>query len=150
MALRPHLSRPNAMPPCGGAPTSRASNKKPNLARAASGLIPMSWNIFCCTSLLCILRLPPAADMQELRLLRCRVMLLLLISSRRLDIALATLRFCQYCTSNFVAVVDQVVRERSRLHGTDFALEVVLRRRSKGVVHGLDQNILILALRNQA
>lgn len=37
-------SRPKAMPPCGGAPYSKQSNKYPNLFCASSGLSPMISN----------------------------------------------------------------------------------------------------------
>src|SRR5580693_5743566 len=39
-------SNPKAMPPCGGAPYSKAPNRKPNLCCASSLLMPKAANIF--------------------------------------------------------------------------------------------------------
>src|SRR5690348_13776405 len=43
-------SRPSAMPPCGGAPYSSASSRKPKRRRASSSLKPRAANTFVCTS----------------------------------------------------------------------------------------------------
>src|ERR1700722_4228491 len=43
-------SKPKAIPPCGGAPYSKAPNRKPNLCKASSGVIPSAANIFSCNS----------------------------------------------------------------------------------------------------
>nr|AFK40905.1 unknown [Medicago truncatula] len=45
-----NLSRPKAMPPCGGAPMSRASRRYPNLASACSIEMPTVSKTFCCMS----------------------------------------------------------------------------------------------------
>ena len=52
-------SNPKAIPPCGGAPYSNASIKKPNCSLASLSEKPKCLNISCCNSLSCILILPP-------------------------------------------------------------------------------------------
>src|SRR6185437_12745286 len=43
-------SNPKAIPPCGGAPYSKAPSRNPNLCKASSGLMPSAANIFSCNS----------------------------------------------------------------------------------------------------
>ena len=52
-------STPNAMPPCGGVPYSRASRKKPNRERASSSLIFSSSKMRRCSGCSWIRMLPP-------------------------------------------------------------------------------------------
>mmetsp|Transcript_6209 Transcript_6209/g.21831 ORF Transcript_6209/g.21831 Transcript_6209/m.21831 type:complete len:378 (+) Transcript_6209:175-1308(+) len=53
------LSRPSAIPPCGGAPMSKHSMRYPNLSSASSLLRPMASKTRSCTSLRKILSEPP-------------------------------------------------------------------------------------------
>ena len=53
------LSKPNARPPCGGAPYSKASIKKPNCALASSSENPRWRSMIACVSLSCIRIDPP-------------------------------------------------------------------------------------------
>lgn len=55
-----NLSKPNAMPPWGGAPYLNALIRKPNFSSASFSGMFNAWNIFFWRSDLCILIEPPA------------------------------------------------------------------------------------------
>ena len=53
------LSKPKAMPPCGGQPEDKADNKNPNFSFASLDEIPRILNISLCITGSCTLKEPP-------------------------------------------------------------------------------------------